>query len=245
VLRAGGRLAAALALLASGCLHDGRYVVRGTVASRDGGERRPVGGATAAVSASDRRSGGSRAVLAGPDGRFEVEYWFGGMLPFTWGDGGPVLTVTAGGFAPASVPLDREKRRPCPGAPAPACFEIEVVLTASASAEILGNGHVCDEAHAESSARRGGEQAGVSLEGLESAVRGPFDWSSFEKEEPCFARTVGSALSLGEVLADKMFFFVTFRPKFDRSSGVIRFGGGYWSMVDSVSCRETVGAPEK
>jgi hypothetical protein len=122
---------AAVAVALSGCLYDGSYLVRGTVlGARRGGASQPIAGAQVSVSAED--GGGGDFGTTGADGSFELDYRWGGMMPFTSGDGEPRLRVRASGYEERDVKLDGEMppgvtQRPCTLGQR-GCRHVEVVL---------------------------------------------------------------------------------------------------------------------
>jgi hypothetical protein len=107
---------ATFSLAISACIYDGSYLVRGTVLGARDGREEPIAGAVVSVSA---KEGESRVMeTTSADGTFELEYRWGGMMPFTWGDGDPRLRVRADGYVERDVKLDGEmpdgvSQRPC------------------------------------------------------------------------------------------------------------------------------------
>jgi hypothetical protein len=122
----------AVALLAflSGCITDGRYVVRGTVASDSGGVTTPIAGASVVVGEVSGNPG--RRVVTSADGSYVADYRFGGIYPFIGGER-PSVEFSAPGHGTSKVELRSSTpspgvtRRPC-DPPEASCFVLDVVL---------------------------------------------------------------------------------------------------------------------
>jgi hypothetical protein len=75
-------LAAAAALVLSGCVVDGSFLVRGRILGANEPEPAPIAGAE--VSVEGGKHGHSETERTAADGTFELEYRHAGKLPF-WG----------------------------------------------------------------------------------------------------------------------------------------------------------------
>ena len=121
----------ALLMLLTGCIMDGRYVVRGTVVSDFGGVTTPIAGASVAVGKNAGETTNGRAVTSA-DGSYAAYYWFGGMFPFISCER-PSVEYSAPGFATCTVdlrsstPSPEVTRRPC-DPPEKYCFVLDVVM---------------------------------------------------------------------------------------------------------------------
>ena len=117
--------------LAAGCVVDGQYLIKGRVVGWQDDAQVPLENAKISVgpagSLDERRPTGTRA-----DGTFQLDYFFGGMMPFVWSDGHPVVEVRAPGHRPCTARVRSDAFTPgvtrgrCPDNPG--CFTIEVVL---------------------------------------------------------------------------------------------------------------------
>jgi hypothetical protein len=140
------RLLAAVLLLASACIADGRYHVRGVVRS-GAPDHAPISGATASVrqcspgkTAAEQRE----SATTGAGGEYEVSCWFGGMCFLFWCPGVGVPDTPVDFAAPghraravrllAKDPEPGVSRRPaCDAPPHANCHRVDVTLEPEAA----------------------------------------------------------------------------------------------------------------
>lgn len=133
-------------LLAASCIVDGRYLVKVRVVGWHHGAQVSVPSAAVSVRSRGSRGDGDTPFSAG-DGMFELYYTFGGMMPFVWSDGHPIVEVSAAGHQTCSVRLRSDV--PTPGVTRGTCSEdlhcytIDVLLTPDYAGQNPGNTATC------------------------------------------------------------------------------------------------------